>query len=146
MLNIFILMAFVGGLFLPLQALINARLAGEVSSSIWAAFISFTTGTILLGIYLAVSRTPAPAAHQLTALPAWMFSGGLFGAFFVVMATMTVPRIGTAALVSLVVLGQMVASLLLDHYGFMQANHTITAERMIGAALILVGTYLIVYR
>lgn len=146
MLNIFILLAFIGGLFLPLQALINARLAGEVSSSIWAAFISFTTGTIILGLYLVISRTTAPGFNQLSSLPAWMFSGGLLGAFFVVMATMTVPRIGTAALVSLVVLGQMVASLLLDHYGFMQANHAITMERLIGAGLILAGTYLVVYR
>ena len=146
MLNIYIVFAFIGGLFLPLQALINARLASEVSSSIWAAFISFTTGTIILGIYLIASRTTAPGINQLTNLPAWMFAGGLLGAFFVVMATMTVPRIGTAALVSLVVLGQMLASIALDHYGILQTNYSISMARLIGAGLILAGTYLVIYK
>lgn len=146
MLNIFILLALIGGIFLPLQALINARLASEVTSSVWAAFISFTTGTIILAIYLAVSRTPAPNLHQLTTLPVWMFSGGLLGAFFVVMTTMTVPRLGAAALISLIILGQMASSLLLDNFGFLQDNHAVSLERLIGAGLILAGTYLVVYR
>ena len=146
MLNIYFFLAFIGGLFLPLQALINARLAGELSSSVWAAFISFATGTILLGIYLIVSRTTAPSINQLTNLPAWMFTGGLLGAFFVVIATMTVSKIGTAALISLIVLGQMLASIALDHYGILHANNSISMERLIGAGLILVGTYLVIYK
>jgi len=55
-----------------------------------------------------------------------------------------VPRIGAATLLGVSVAGQMLVSLLLDHYGLIgYPVHPVSAWRIVGAALLLAGVWLI---
>ncbi|NNG04475.1 MAG: DMT family transporter [Inquilinus sp.] len=141
----FIAFAIMGGAVLPLQALINSRLGGAMNGPVWAATISFAIGTIGLLIFQLAKRTPIPSAEQATSVPAWAWAGGLLGAFYVVAATTTVSRLGAAAMISLGVLGQMLASLLLDHFGVLSGSQPINLAKVAGALMLLGGVVLIVW-
>jgi transporter family-2 protein len=55
-----------------------------------------------------------------------------------------VSRLGAALLLASIVVGQLVASLLIDHYGWLGAPvHRISPARLIGAALLVAGVALI---
>lgn len=137
------LVAVLIGAVLPLQGLINARLGGQVGGPVSAAFVSFLVGTLMLGLYLLATRTPV-TLHGSLRLPAWVWAGGVFGAIYVACFTLLLPRVGAAAMICLAVLGQVTASLLLDHYGVLQAPRTVDGVRILGALLVLAGVVMVV--
>jgi transporter family-2 protein len=76
------------------------------------------------------------------AFPWWL--GGLFGAAYLAIAIVLLPRIGAATLIALVVAGQLLSSLLCDHFGWFGVPvHTLDAPRAAGALLLLAGVALI---
>ena len=140
---IYAALALMAGALLPLQALINARLGHSTTGGLFASACSFLVGTIALALVLLVTRQALPSLDTVARLPAWTWLGGLFGAAFVVVATLAIPRIGASSLVALVVLGQMAASLALDHFGILQAPKPVDMLRLLGALLIIAGVLLV---
>ena len=131
------------GAMLPLQGLINARLGQHVGGAVQAAFLSFLVGTLALGIWLLAARQGVHPAAAFRA-PVWIWAGGLIGAAYVACFTLLVPRLGAASIICLAILGQLTASLLLDHHGVLQAPRAVDFWRMLGALLVLAGTLLVV--
>ena len=142
---LFVAFAALGGAVLPLQALMNARLGASMNGPVWAVTISFAVGTTGLFAYLLALRIPFPSVAQAASVPGWIWLGGLLGAFYVVAATTTVPKLGAAAMLSLVILGQMTASLLLDHFGVLSTGTPISAARAIGVVMLFGGAMLMVW-
>lgn len=138
------LLAVIIGAFLPLQALINAQLGRATAGPLFASFVSFLVGTIALGAALLAMRTPLPGTQMLGAVPGWAWLGGIIGAVYVFSATLLVPRLGAAALICLVVFGQVVASLALDHHGVLSAVRPADGLRMVGGVLVAIGAVLVV--
>ena len=138
-----VLVAVLIGAILPLQGLVNARLGTHVGGPVSAAFVSFLVGTVMLGLYLLATRTPVALQGSLK-LPAWVWAGGVFGAIYVACFTLLLPRIGAAGMICLAVLGQVSASLLLDHFGVLQAPKPVDWVRLLGALLVLAGVVLVV--
>ena len=80
-------------------------------------------------------------------VPGWAWLGGVLGAFYVVSTIIAGPRLGAAALLALVVLGQLATSLLVDHFGWLGfPQHPLTPLRLFGALLLFGGVLLIVHR
>lgn len=131
------------GMLLPLQALINAALGKQTFGPVFAALVSFSVGTLVLVGWLLVTR-PALDLATLGRVPWWAWTGGLIGALYVAGATLLVPRMGAAALICVVVLGQVLGSLLLDHYGVLHQRQPIDAWRVLGALLVVAGALLVV--
>ena len=125
---------------IPFQAGINTQLAQLVGSPIRAAFVSFVVGTIALLVLSAFVFRPYPSAHRLGSAPWWVWIGGLLGAFYVVGSIVTAPKLGAATLIALVVAGQGVASLVVDHFGWVgfEPRH-VTPGRLVGIALVGTG-------
>jgi transporter family-2 protein len=138
------ILAVIIGAFLPLQALINAQLGRATSGALFASFVSFLVGTVSLGVVLLAMRTPLPGLQSMTGLPPWAWLGGVIGAIYVFSATLLVPRIGAAALICLVVFGQVVGSLLLDHHGVLSPARSADGLRILGGALVAIGAVLVV--
>jgi transporter family-2 protein len=92
-------------------------------------------------VALAVAtRTQVPAAEKVSGAPWWAWTGGLLGVVFVLVSLGLVNRLGAAFLFALVVVGQMLASLVIDHYGLLGVTeHPITPIRLLGVALLLGG-------
>lgn len=126
-----------------LQAPTNARLATAVSGPVNAALVSFAVGTAALGLLaLALQNRPDIAAAR--ALPAYAWVGGLYGAVFVVAAAWAVPRLGVATTITLMVAGQLMLSLVLDHFGALGVPEApISLTRLAGVALVIGGVLLV---
>jgi bacterial/archaeal transporter family-2 protein len=140
----YVLLALVAGACLPTQAGINVHLNHWTRSPILAAGISFAVGTLALMAYAALTRIPLPAVSALAGRPWWIWSGGLLGAFFVTATVILAPKLGAAAMLALIIAGQMVASLALDHLGLLGYTvHPVNGWRMAGVALIVAGVVLI---
>ena len=138
-----ILLTLCCGSALTVQVGANATLARTLGHPLWATLVSFATGLMALGAVLVATR-PAWSTPTLTSLPWWAWSGGIIGAAYVTCATSAAPRLGSGTLTASVVGGQMVASLLLDHYGYVGfAVHRLSLGRFVGAALVIGGVILI---
>ena len=126
-----------------LQAPTNARLATAVASPVNAAFVSFAVGTAALGI-MALALQTRPDIQAAKALPAWAWAGGLYGVVFVVAAAWAVPRLGVAMTVTLMVAGQLLLSLTLDHFGALGVpRQPLNLGRVAGVALVIAGVVLV---
>lgn len=140
-----ILLAACVGALLPLQALINARLGQITHGPLFAALASFAVGTIaLVSVWLTWQFRGATAGGAIAQAPWWAWTGGLIGAGFVFVATLLVPRIGAAALICLVILGQLAGSLLLDHFGVLHARQPVDGLKLLGVGLVAAGALLVV--
>ena len=138
---ILLLFAAGAGAAIALQALINSRMAQHAGSPVLAATISFAVGFI--GLALAV-LTQSREAHSIGTAPWWAWTGGLLGAFYVLLSILLVPRIGVAMLITSTLFGQVVCSLAADHYGWLGTSaRPISASRIAGALLVLAGVILI---
>lgn len=136
-------LAILIGTLLPLQALINAALGKQTFGPVFAALASFSVGTGVLALWWLASR-PAFEATVLVKVPWWAWTGGAIGAVYVAAATLLIPRMGAAALICLIVFGQLLGSLLLDHFGVLHTRQPIDLLRIVGTVLVAVGALLVV--
>ncbi len=126
-----------------LQAPLNARMATGVSGPINAAFVSFAVGTAALGIMAAIAHA-RPDVVAAKALPIYAWMGGLCGVVFVVAAAWSVPRLGVATTITLMVAGQLLVGLVLDHLGAFDAPRSpISLAKVAGVALVFCGVLLV---
>lgn len=140
----FALMAFACGAIVPLQATINATLRTHLPSPMQAALVSFTVGTLALLLYVTVERSPLPTASSVAQVPWWGWIGGVLGAFFVFSSLVVVPKLGAAAMLAIIVAGQMTSSLLMDHFGVLNlAQVSITPIRVLGVGLVIAGAAIV---
>tara|TARA_Y100000294_G_C8370124_1_gene262383 strand:- start:16 stop:459 length:444 start_codon:yes stop_codon:yes gene_type:complete len=140
----YIILALAVGLVLPLQVGINAELARRVLSPMTASFFSFAIGTLGLLVCAWIVRVPWPGWSTLVTFPSWMWLGGLIGAFAVFGGVVSGPKIGFLALVSLVLAGQLIASLILDHNGWLGFPvRELSLGRISGSILLLIAVTLI---
>lgn len=140
----YILLAIAAGFCLPTQAGINAQLNLYTRSPVLAATVSFAVGTVALIGYALATRTPLPPLAAAAGQPWWIWSGGLLGAFFVAVTVVLVPKLGATTMLGLVLAGQLLASLFLDHFGLIgYAVQPISAGRLLGVALLAGGVLLI---
>jgi transporter family-2 protein len=139
------LLGIVSGAFIAVQAPINAQLARGLGMPVAAAFFSFLSGTVVLGIVtVAMTRTQGISLDWKAPAP-WLFVvGGLLGGFYVTLSTVLVPRIGAAALMAFLVAGQLIAGMVLDRIGFLGfAVREISFGRVAGAVLLMAGALLV---
>lgn len=142
-----LVLAFSAGAVLPLQAGINSHLRTYAGSPLIAAFISFLVGTVLLFAMTLVLRLPWPSLSALAQAPWWAWLGGLLGAILVFLAIVLAEQLGAAVMVALIITGQMIVSLLLDHYGLVgYTRNTLSPARIMGTLLLLSGVFLIRYK
>lgn len=138
-----ILVVILAGGATALQAPTNAKLATAVASPVNAAFISFAVGTTVLGIVAALMHT-RPDFAATRALPWYAWLGGVYGACFVVAAAWGVPRLGVAMTITLMVGGQLLLSLVLDHFGALGVpRQPLNLGRIAGVGLVLAGVLLV---
>lgn len=139
----YLLVVFAGA-SVALQQVLNANLRAHLGSPWWAGSVSYMVG---LAAMLAVALiAPGPRfTESFTGGTAWIsWTGGLFGAAFVGIAILMVPRLGAATTLSLIVVGQMIGSLAFDHFGILGIQQQpATLIRMAGATCLVLGVVLI---
>lgn len=137
-----ILTAFAGGL-IALQAPINAGL-GKATGSLPAALVSFLIGTVALGAIVVLSGKAGGLSSTFDV--SWYYLlGGLLGAVYVANALVAVTAIGAGGVAAATITGQLTASVAIDRLGLFGLDQVpLGPERVLGVALLLAGTVLIV--
>jgi len=139
-----VVLGLVAGSVLPAQAGVNAQLARRLGHPAQAAFASFLVGTLALFSLCLVLRLAWPAPADVGSIPLPTWAGGLLGAFFVGTTILLAPRVGATTMTGLVIAGQVIASLVLDHFALLGfAEHPAGPARLCGAALLVVGAMLV---
>ena len=138
-----ILLVFIAGAMVALQAPTNSMLARAGGSPILAALISFTVGTIaLLIVWLMSGNRPGTAVFA--GLPWYAWIGGLYGAVFVAVAAYAAPIIGLATLITVGIAGQIAMALWMDHIGALGLpRDPVNLGRLAGALLVVAGVILV---
>lgn len=136
-------LAMLAGILIAVQAPTNAILGKASGSPVIAAFISFVVGTVALGAF--VARNPGGLlTPELRSVPWYAWIGGLYGAFFVAVAAFGAPRIGVGPLLTAAIGGQLLAAIVLDHYGLLGlARQPVNFEKIAGVGLVLIGAWLV---
>ena len=139
-----LLLATIAGAMLPTQAGINSLLAKSGAGTLWAAFISFAVGTLVLFVMIVTTQHNLSLSSINSRVEWWYFLGGVLGVFYVGIAIFTAPIIGATQLVVMVITGQIVASILIDHFGLLGfEKHSIEWKQVFGIALVSIGFVLI---
>ena len=142
--NLYLLLAFVTGAGVAAQSVINSRLRLLLGGPIWAAAAQFIVGLLLLLLVAMASRQPAPVTIGLGGAPWWVWTGGAFGATFIVVTIVLTAKIGATLTLASIIVGQLTAALVVDHYGLFGGTVVrLTPLRLTGVALLLVGVMLI---
>ncbi len=139
-----IVFVMLAGTVMPIQAGINSQLAKNLASPAQAAFISFLGGVLCMAVYCVLSGAFFPSVAKLVKLSPLLLTGGLWGCVMILTAIFFAPRIGAATLVSCLITGQLLCSILLDHFGMIgYTQHVASPMRILGMVFLLVGIFLI---
>ena len=141
---VYVVFALAAGAMLPFQAGINAELSGWLGSPVRAALVSFLVGTLALLALTLVAFRGWPGAAKLADAPWWVWLGGFLGAFYVAGSIVVAPKLGAVTLLAMVLAGQALASLVVDHFGWVGFDERpLTPGRLAGIALLAVGVALV---
>jgi transporter family-2 protein len=142
--NFYLLLAFVTGAGVAAQSVINSRLRLLLGGPIWAAAAQFIVGLFLLLLVAVASRQPAPVTTGLGSAPWWVWTGGAFGATFIVVTIVLTAKIGATLTLASIIVGQLTTALVVDHYGLFGGTIVrLTPLRLTGVGLLLLGVMLI---
>lgn len=138
------LLVVAAGVSVALQQILNANLRTELGSPWWAGFISYLVGMTVMLVVAMLAPGPKPSLSVINGSSWVSWTGGFFGAIFIGIAILMVPRLGAATVVALIVVGQMVGSIVFDHFGlFGMPQHDASPIRLAAAALLIIGVVLI---
>jgi transporter family-2 protein len=138
------LFAFVSGALITVQAGSNSQLKKSLGVPMPAVIVNYLVGITSIALYMLWKRDPLPALSKASQVPWWGWGGGLFGAAYGVAAVILASQLGAATLTALVVTGQLICSVILDHFGWVGFDpHPANVWRILGCVLMTAGLVLI---
>jgi transporter family-2 protein len=143
----FIVLAVLAGGMLPVQGVVNSQLGRVLDNVVLATLISFVVGSLVLLLVFLFRNNWADGSglQRLPEVPPVLYVGGVLGAFYVTLVAILIPKIGVANTMIAIILGQVLLSLSLDHFGFLGIEvREINWLRILGASLVLSGLVLVV--
>ena len=132
------------GVAITIQSGVNSQLRTAIQHPLMAAFISFVVGTIALAALLALSKDSIPGLSQYTSVSWYKYTGGLLGAFVVTVTLVSVTQIGAGNMFVLIVAGQLITAVLMDHFGVLGLKASpVSVQKIFGICLLVAGAWLV---
>jgi bacterial/archaeal transporter family-2 protein len=139
-----VLLGLAAGSGIPVQASLNSALRQHLGRPEWATLVNFGVGFVAMAAVLLVQRVALPTAAQVARAPWWTWTGGALGAFFVFATVVLTPRLGVATSLAVILAGQLLSALALDHVGALGlATREVTPGRLAGVVLLAAGVFLV---
>jgi transporter family-2 protein len=140
----FYALALGAGVSVVTQQILNGSLRESLGSPAWAGLASYAGGLLTMIVAVIALAEPVPSFRVVAGVSWWAWSGGLFGGIFILLAILLLPKLGAATLFALVIAGQVLAAVALDHFGVLGLTpHPISMARLAGAVLLIAGVFLI---
>ncbi|HAS1027030.1 TPA: DMT family transporter [Enterobacter cloacae] len=144
---IYYLIAFAAGLGITLQTTLNSQLArGLGGDPGTAALFSFAAGAFSLGIYSLLRGGLFTSLAAIASQPLWSLTGGLIGACALFSYVVLAPKIGFSALLGLAIVGQLLSSQVIDHFGLLGAmRRPVSMLKLSGMLVMLIGLAIMLF-
>ena len=133
-----------GGALQTCGAAMNGQLNKSIVNPFLASAVSFLMITFFfMALFFAIPH-PLPTSQNLREMPWWAVFGGLVGAVQVYAGLTLVNQVGTGTFMAVTVSSALIASLVVDHFGwFHMTVHPMTSIKGIGAVLLIGGVLLV---
>lgn len=136
-------LVLLSGVALPLEAAMNAKLKEGLQSPVLSAVIVSLIATSVAALVLLSGVLGRGHLSGASGVPWWAWTGGVLGFFLVIVGLTALPKIGAEVLITVTVLGQVAAALVIDHFGWLDVPKVpINGWRIAGAVLVFVGVLL----
>ena len=142
--NLYLALALATGAGVAVMTVFNGRLGLLLGGPFWAAASQFTVALSMVLSVALLTRQPAPVTSGIGGAPWWVWTGGVFSATFIVVSIFLAPRLGVALTLATIIVGQLTAALVVDHYGLFGGTVVrASPARLLGVALLLAGIALL---
>ena len=132
--------AFGTGVLVPLQLAFNAQLGQVTKNAYTASLIVFLIGAAVLALVVLATRPALPSPAELAGAPKTVWLGGVIATIYILAVVWVTPRLGVAETAVLIIAGQLLMAVALDHFGaFNMPQIPITWLRALGACLVVAG-------
>lgn len=133
------------GVLIALQSAMSGQLSAITKNPPWTTLLIYLTSSIVMGLYLIVSKTRPPNSELLKLVPTHLwFTGAFLSVLALTLVYWQMPKIGVARVMSGVLTGQLCISILAAHFGWFGLPVTaITIGRLSGFIFMLIGVFLI---
>ncbi|MCR8747021.1 DMT family transporter [Romboutsia lituseburensis] len=136
MLNINYFISIFTGVLLSIMLYLNGSV-GEAAGNYASSVIIHIIG--LIGIILVLLVTKSKLKN-IKGIPLYMFSGGLIGVLTVVFSNISFSNLGVSLTVSVCLLGQLITSIIIDHFGFFNLPISkFNKKKILGISAIIIG-------
>lgn len=140
----FCVLAVLAGTLVPLQAGLNAQLRLRLDSPHYATLVSVLVSLLGITVFCLIARLPVPSPVLVARVPWWVWTGGIVGVVYVFMVLVLAPKLGATALIASIIGGQVLCSVILDHWGLIGfSQHPVSVGRALGIVLLFGGVILI---
>ena len=140
-----IAISVLAGGFMAVQARVNSGLGVALENGILAALISFSSGLVIIGVIVAISKRDRAKLRAFTSrigrgFPLWGLAGGLLGGLFVITQGTVAGVIGISLFAVSVVTGQALAALTIDGRGLLgMTRRPLGLLRILGTTFAIAG-------
>lgn len=129
------------------QTVINSQLREHLHSPFQAALLSFAVGTIVLALLVLLQPVPKPNLQDFSSIPGYLWVGGCLGVYAISISIYTAPKLGFLTFSGLVIFGQILTSMIFDHFGLLGTDKTpVNWQRLLGGVVIFIGVLLTLQR
>lgn len=137
---LYALLAAVAGACIAAQAAANGKFRQNLGHPAFATYFSICGTILVASAAMLLVRPPVPTWETLRQTQWWNWVGGPLGAVIVLAGATLTPKLGAAAFIAFVVGGQLICSMLLDHFALMGLDEQpVTPGRLLGAVLVVAG-------
>lgn len=142
-----IIFTLISGMAIALQSGMSGQLGKILNSPLIATFTIYLMSTIVMGIILFFSKVSIPSVSLMKSVPTYLwFLGSLFSSFALSIVYWLMPRYGVAVVVTGVVSGQVLLSMIAAHFGWFDLPTTVmTGQKIFGATLLILSVIIINY-
>jgi bacterial/archaeal transporter family-2 protein len=136
-----ILIGLLGGIAVGLQAPIGGAMGQKIGGA--ASSFIIHLGGMIFSATLLYARG-GEGIRDWHTLPWYMLIAGVFGLILFLTVSVTLPRLGSAMMITLIIIGQLSVGVILDHFGLLGVTaRQIDLPRVIGILALFIGGYLI---
>jgi len=136
-------LGLLAGMMITMQGIINTVLASKVGT--YGSIFILTIVNLLLVGFIVLIYPKSISLQNLPGLNKWyLYLGGVLGIFILALTISILPRIGATLGFIYIIIGQLVAALLVDHFGLLGMTTTpLTITKIAGIILFLLGAFLV---
>lgn len=132
------------GIIIPPALALNANVGRNLKSPLLSAFVVMFVGGIFIGGLSLITKQIPPSPVEFSKTPVYIWFGGIFISLNMALMIYSAPKIGIGLATSLVVTGQMIAGLIIDHFGlFALPQASMSVGRLFGFIAIITGVVLV---